>query len=61
MTIKEEMKYLNKRAMLKYQGLTFLVTIEDVRHKNGVREYLVFPVHGDGSMWTPTLEFLEDK
>lgn len=57
MTTKESMKYLNKQAVVNYMGLTFQVRVEDVRERNGVKEFLVFPVHGDGSIWTSAIQF----
>lgn len=57
MTTKESMKYLNKQAVVNYMGMTFYVQIEDVRERNGVKEFLVFPVNGDGSIWTSAIKF----
>ena len=56
MTTKESMKYLNKQATINYMGMTFHVRIEDVRERRGVKEFLVFPINGDGSIWTSNIK-----
>jgi len=50
------MKYLNKQATVNYMGMTFHVRIEDVRERRGVKEFLVFPINGDGSIWTSNIK-----
>lgn len=60
MTTKESMKYLNKLALITHQGLVFQVRIEDVRERQGLKEFLVFPVHGDGSLWTSNIDIIKE-
>jgi hypothetical protein len=51
MTAAEMAKMIGKPAQLDVGGMTFLVTIVDVRNRFGSVDYLVTPQAGHGEQW----------
>ena len=53
--MKDQLKLINKKAVIKVGGLSVFVKILDFKSSYGHDRYLVTPLSGEGKVWVETI------